>query len=307
MGWGGFCNLSGRVWFKRTTRIIIANVSATPTISFSFFLQLIMGGGPAIAANSDGYSHLITDARPWWKNSRECLYHRLARAQVHSESPVSIGIMALNCWIVLLYGFSPNHVFPTKPSASLITSSTNGYDGKHFRCTNPIYSLTSATGSMMSMSPAQPYLVDVLVNDVDDRWVTKCWPVANSLWLPHRRQGIQFLHTVRPSLILLFQLGLLNAIQVKCVFISKHLYQSSNLSRILAHWPPTPSLHTSLMDLDDDQPSSSVLPSWWSVLLFRRLLYQSACSSEHGVSLPARLFHMSCSYLDLSDFWLDSA
>ncbi|KAF9050548.1 general substrate transporter [Panaeolus papilionaceus] len=51
-----------------------------------------MGGGPAIAANSDGYSHLITDARPWWKNSR---------------------IMALNCWIVLL----------------LITSSTNGYDG----------------------------------------------------------------------------------------------------------------------------------------------------------------------------------
>ncbi|PPR00155.1 hypothetical protein CVT24_005056 [Panaeolus cyanescens] len=51
-----------------------------------------MGGGPAIAAKSDGYSHLISDTRPWWKNSR---------------------IIVLNCWIALL----------------LVTSSTNGYDG----------------------------------------------------------------------------------------------------------------------------------------------------------------------------------
>ncbi|KAF8953989.1 general substrate transporter [Flammula alnicola] len=51
-----------------------------------------MGAGPAVAAPTAGYLHLITDTRPWYKNRR---------------------IIVLNLWIVLL----------------LITSSTNGYDG----------------------------------------------------------------------------------------------------------------------------------------------------------------------------------
>ncbi|KAF8633809.1 hypothetical protein AX15_001250 [Amanita polypyramis BW_CC] len=51
-----------------------------------------MGAGPAITTTSAGYIHLVSKAKPWWKNSR---------------------LVILNLWIVLL----------------LITSSTNGYDG----------------------------------------------------------------------------------------------------------------------------------------------------------------------------------
>ncbi|CAA7260767.1 unnamed protein product [Cyclocybe aegerita] len=51
-----------------------------------------MGGGPAVAQPSEGFLHLITETRPWYKNSR---------------------LIILNLWVCLL----------------LITSSTNGYDG----------------------------------------------------------------------------------------------------------------------------------------------------------------------------------
>ncbi|KAF8893626.1 general substrate transporter [Infundibulicybe gibba] len=61
-----------------------------------------MGVGPAIASGNAGYTHLIDNSKPWWKNRR---------------------LITLNLWIALL----------------LITSSTNGYDGSMM---NGLQSLT---------------------------------------------------------------------------------------------------------------------------------------------------------------------
>ncbi|KDR67799.1 hypothetical protein GALMADRAFT_216182 [Galerina marginata CBS 339.88] len=92
-----------------------------------------MGGGPTIVTGGAGYLHLITDTRPWYKNSR---------------------LIVLNLCICLL----------------LITSSTNGYDGSMMnglqsvqKWENEFHNPHGGTNiGSLAAYPFSPYLADGL-------------------------------------------------------------------------------------------------------------------------------------------------